>query len=67
MIMGFTNASGQEQFKLKSQEFQEYGDHLELDIWQIYGRSEKYSIPLLLREKVRLVFGSWDQYFQPKI
>ena len=67
MIMGFTNASGQEQFELKSQEFQEYGDHLELDIWQIYGRSEKYSIPLLLREKVRLVFVSWDQYFQPKI
>ena len=32
MIMGFTNASGQEQFELKSQEFQEYGDHLELDI-----------------------------------
>ena len=53
--------------RLKSQEFQEYGDHLELDIWQIYGRSEKYSILPLLQEKVRLVFVSWDQYFQPKI
>lgn len=32
MIMGFTNASGQGHFELKSQQFQEYGDHLELDI-----------------------------------
>ena len=32
MIMGFTNASGHGHFELKCQEFQEYGDHLELDI-----------------------------------